>query len=66
MHHSAVQEEIGSIGTYRNRDMPNQVLAADYDEEELMRRFRGVEQLFHRLQVGFEYFGCWAQQLKSL
>ncbi|KAB5590975.1 hypothetical protein CTheo_5591 [Ceratobasidium theobromae] len=46
----AVEEEIGTFGTQGHSSL-RPGISAKYDEEDLVQRYRRIEQLFHRLQL---------------
>ncbi|KAB5589205.1 Vegetative incompatibility protein HET-E-1 [Ceratobasidium theobromae] len=47
----AVQEEIGTINNQQTGSAPSRVLTGILDEEDPVRRYRRIEQLFRRLQL---------------
>ncbi|KAB5593574.1 Vegetative incompatibility protein HET-E-1 [Ceratobasidium theobromae] len=54
----AIQEEVGFAQAQEDRGTVGRLLGADYDEEDLVRRYRRIEQLFHRLQLEVS-MGAW-------
>jgi hypothetical protein len=51
-----MEKEIESIGERQDRTVAKRVLGASEDEEDLIRRYRRIEQLLHRLQASLYYF----------
>ncbi|CAE7209338.1 unnamed protein product [Rhizoctonia solani] len=47
---NAIQKEIGSIDGRQSRSLPRRIMGASSTEDDLIRRYRRIEQLFRQLQ----------------